>query len=224
VRVLGTLRGDGQIVGDVGNVGVVAPGDSLGTLHVDGDYTQPASGVTQIEIGGTTPGSQFDMLDITGAATLHGTLDVSLVDGFSPTVGNLFEVVHADGGIFGGFDTVSLPAIPNGMGWAIIYTSFNMFLNVQSALLLGDYNQNGIVDAADYTVWRDKLGSGTSLPNDDTAGVGIDDYTRWKMHFGEMGGSGAGDSVKATVPEPTAPVLIIIGMLSFCSRRRATIS
>jgi T5SS/PEP-CTERM-associated repeat protein len=224
VRVLGTLRGDGQIIGDVGNVGVVAPGDSLGTLHVDGDYTQPSSGTTQIEIGGTTPGSQFDMLDITGAATLHGTLDVSLVDGFSPTVGNLFEVVHADGGIFGGFDTVSLPTIPNGMGWAIIYTSFNMFLNVQSAPLYGDYNQDGIVDAADYTVWRDELGSGTSLPNDDTAGVGIDDYTRWKMHFGETGGSGAGASVKATVPEPATPVLFIIGMLSFCSRRRATVS
>ena len=86
-------------------------------------------------------------------------------------IGNVFEVVHASGGIFGGFDTLSLPAIANGRGWAIVYTSFSVFLNVQSAPLLGDYNQNGVVDAADYTVWRDTLGSTTDLrANGDNTG------------------------------------------------------
>jgi hypothetical protein len=44
--------------------------------------------------------------------------------------------------------------------------------------LPGDYNLDNVVDAADYVVWRKNLGSGTSLPNDDTDGVGQDDYTR----------------------------------------------
>ena len=45
----------------------------------------------------------------------------------------------------------------------------------------GDYNADGKVDAADYVVWRKKLGSGTSLGNgDDTPGVGYDDYARWR--------------------------------------------
>ena len=44
----------------------------------------------------------------------------------------------------------------------------------------GDYNSNGIVDAADYVVWRDNIGNGFSLPNDDSPGVGHDDYTRWR--------------------------------------------
>lgn len=72
--------------------------------------------------------------------------------------------------------------------------------------LPGDYNGNGAVDAADYTVWRDRLGTGTSLPNDDRPGVGQDDYTRWRTHFGQTLGSGSGAAVTATVPEPTTVV------------------
>ena len=85
--------------------------------------------------------------------------------------------------------------------------------------LPGDYNQDGAVNAADYTVWRDNLGSATSLPNDDTAGVGPDDYTRWKTHFGESIGSGNGSaatgsaSALATVPEPAAALLLALGLL-----------
>ena len=50
---------------------------------------------------------------------------------------------------------------------------------------------NGTVDMADCTVRRDTLGSGTSLPNDETPGVGIDDCARWKAHFGESNGEGS---------------------------------
>ena len=59
--------------------------------------------------------------------------------------------------------------------------------------LPGDYNEDGAVDAADYTVWRDRLGDMSSLPNDDTAGVDVDDYERWKLNFGELSG---GDAAK----------------------------
>src|SRR5262249_16950560 len=50
--------------------------------------------------------------------------------------------------------------------------------------LLGDYNGNGVVDAADYVLWREKSGSTQSLPNDDSPGVGNDDFVRWKSRFG----------------------------------------
>jgi len=85
---------------------------------------------------------------------------------------------------------------------------------------LGDYSQNGIVDAADYTLWRDNLGSGTALPNDDTAGVGPDDYTRWKTNFGLTAGSGSGTSANAAVPEPATLVLLTIAAAGWCLRRR----
>jgi T5SS/PEP-CTERM-associated repeat protein len=206
VRVLGTLKGDGQIIGDVSNVGVVAPGTSPGALHVTGDFAQGASGKLQIELAGTTAGSQYDQLLLSGAATLDGTLEVSLIEGFSPTVGNLFEVVHANGGIIGGFDTVSLPAIPNGMGWALIYTGVSVFLNVQSATLSGDFNSDGKVDAADYVVWRK---TGISGPQG---------YNDWRAHFGQTPGSGAAARITA-VPEPATLVLLMFAAAGSCLRR-----
>ena len=66
----------------------------------------------------------------------------------------------------------------------------------------GDYNSNGIVDAADYTIWRDTFGQvGVALPADgDGDGVITDgDYTVWKQHFGDMVGTGR---TPISVPEP----------------------
>jgi hypothetical protein len=72
--------------------------------------------------------------------------------------------------------------------------------------LWGDYNQNGAVDAADYSLWRQSLASGTSLPNDDTPGVGADDFTRWRTHFGQtVSASLAG----INVPEPSCLGLLV---------------
>jgi hypothetical protein len=88
--------------------------------------------------------------------------------------------------------------------------------------LWGDYNQNGVVDAGDYAVWRKNLGSGTSLPNDDTTGVGPDDYTRWRAHFGQTGsGSGAGALSGGSVPEASSLLLAMIAIVAggLCRRR-----
>lgn len=75
-----------------------------------------------------------------------------------------------------------------------------------SAGLLGDYNNNNQVDAADYTVWRDHLGSTTALPNDSTPGsVTIEDFAVWKTNFGMSAGSGG--LAGATVPEPAGMAL-----------------
>jgi uncharacterized protein YkwD len=92
--------------------------------------------------------------------------------------------------------------------------------------LTGDYNGNGIVDAADYTVWRDTLGSTSDLrANGDNTGASagkIDqaDYTIWKSNFGAHFGSGA--DAEATVPEPTSALLMAMGLLlPFSLKRRS---
>jgi hypothetical protein len=88
----------------------------------------------------------------------------------------------------------------------------------------GDYNLNGSVDADDYTVWRDSLGSPTSLPGDDTPGVGPDDYDRWKTQFGQTDGTGSGAVSKIAVPEPSSllPLPLILAVASW-SRRQESI-
>jgi hypothetical protein len=76
--------------------------------------------------------------------------------------------------------------------------------------LVGDYNGDGKVDAADYTVWRDTFGSTTDLrANGDNTGASsgvIDqaDYLAWVQNFGAS--QGAGSAV--TVPEPTSIMLL----------------
>jgi hypothetical protein len=76
----GTLSGRGR-VGLAGatftNNGTVSPGASTGTLTITGDFTQTASGILDIEIGG----SNSDLLDISGTANLGGTLQLSRVTG-----------------------------------------------------------------------------------------------------------------------------------------------
>lgn len=92
--------------------------------------------------------------------------------------------------------------------------------------ILGDYNKDGIVDAADYTVWRNTLGSITELAADGDASGTVDegDYDMWKANFGNtLGGSGwgaNGDEGLASVPEPAALTLWTLGGLIGLTRRR----
>jgi hypothetical protein len=91
----------------------------------------------------------------------------------------------------------------------------------------GDYNSNGKVDAADYVVWREHLGTSFQLPNEvagTTPGtVTTEDYNAWRGGFGSTleTGSGAG-LVAGVVPEPGTFVYLVIAALagtSFMARR-----
>ena len=88
---------------------------------------------------------------------------------------------------------------------------------VTFAGVAGDYNQDGTVNAADYTVWRDHLGQAITLPNEDpstTPGqVTSQDYTVWKSHFGQSAGAGA--SATAAVPEPASAIVVAVGALAW---------
>lgn len=133
----------------------------------------------------------------------------------------MFDILTATGGVVGTFDTTAgqLPALAGGLAWQINYGAHDVVLAVIASILAGDYNGDGTVNAADYTVWRDRLGQSVTLPNDTTPGtVTQADYDVWKNNFGAHAGAGAG----AAVPEPTTLVLVITGMLVMLPRRRRT--
>ncbi len=99
----GILQGSGTIAGDVSNTGgVLAPGDSVGTLHLLDDYAQGSGGTIGVDLSS----AGFDVLDVGGVATLGGTVAVSLLNGFAPMVGDTFQFLQA-GSIALTFDGVS---------------------------------------------------------------------------------------------------------------------
>jgi hypothetical protein len=75
--------------------------------------------------------------------------------------------------------------------------------------LPGDFNHDHIVDAADFTVWRDSLGQTGNLAADANEDNVVDnkDYDLWVSNFGRSETSGSGSV--ASVPEPTGIVLAV---------------
>lgn len=109
-----TYKGSGTLTGNLfNNGGTVAPGNSPGTMNITGNYTQGSGGTLLMEIGGLTQGvtsNGYDWLNVSGTATLGGTLQISHFGGFAPVVGNTFNLVNAAGGVSGTFGTVSQPS------------------------------------------------------------------------------------------------------------------
>ena len=108
-------------------------------------------------------------------------------------------------------------------------TSFTLVTPVPE-VLPGDFNGDEVVDAADYTVWRDNLDTTFNLSGNgdeigDSAGI-VDsaDYSLWKTHFGETPDMGSGSAsagvFTAVVPEPAAGTLLIAAALLSTRRRK----
>jgi hypothetical protein len=92
-----------------------------------------------------------------------------------------------------------------------------------------DYNRNGIVDAADYTVWRDAFGSTANLAADGNANGMIDDgdYGVWESQFGMTVpgfGAGSGAFAGAAVPEPATWLPLLVGTLIAAKAARSLAS
>ncbi|MGQ0628352.1 MAG: FG-GAP-like repeat-containing protein, partial [Phycisphaerales bacterium] len=113
------LNGNGTVTGPVINFGVLEPGNSPGTLTINGSFTQvgeildlgPASGLLRMQVESVTPG-QFDRLIVTGQTQLGGGLIVeSPLGGFPapPPEGLSLPLIDALGGI-GISDTTGMPA------------------------------------------------------------------------------------------------------------------
>jgi T5SS/PEP-CTERM-associated repeat protein len=220
--ILGAFTGAGGSSGggDIFFEGDLRPGNSPATVNFGNNIAFGSAATIEIELGGTTPGSQYDQILVAGQLALDGTLAVTPINGFSPAAGNSFNILDW-GGLSGTFSSLILPTLA-GLAWDTSQLYTDGVLTLVTANLPGDYNQDGRVNAADYTVWRNNLGSLASLPNDDTAGVGPDDYARWKNHFGEIAGSAAGASGNSAVPEPETLVLAILATFGVSLRRRRT--
>ncbi|TWT36884.1 Phage Tail Collar Domain protein [Posidoniimonas corsicana] len=96
-----------------------------------------------------------------------------------------------------------------------VLTEANIPSHSHTVPVAGDYNDDGQVDAADYTVWRDHLGAPAgSLPNDPHAGpIGAEQYAAWRDNYGQPSTPAA-----AAAPEPGA--LTLAALLAVAPLRR----
>jgi hypothetical protein len=234
VYFFGNVSGSGSYTG-IGTavfLAAVSPGSSPASVSFGGNVDLTSTATLNMELGGITVGSQYDQLHVDGDLSLGGALSVSLINNFNPAAGSSFDILDwspLPGSLSGTFSLIQLPALAGGLVWNTSQLYVSGTLSVGG--VLGDYNGNGIVDAADYTVWRDSLGrAGTGLAanGDDTGGSAgvIDqaDYNIWKTNFGNHSGPGAGSASSATVPEPTALLLAITAciLLGTARGRRRT--
>jgi hypothetical protein len=92
VSGIGTLNVSG-IAGGLLNHGTVAPGLSPGIISITGAYNQASDGTLEIEIGGTTVGTLYDRLAVSGASALDGFLQVNLINSYVPTPADAFTIL-----------------------------------------------------------------------------------------------------------------------------------
>ncbi|MEK6259848.1 MAG: Ig-like domain-containing protein [Planctomycetota bacterium] len=86
----------GTLTTNVENRGLLRPGNTLGTLGIVGNLTQTTTGTLFVQLGGTTPGTQYDRVAVTGSVAVAGTLNVSFVSGFVPALGSTFLLIDND--------------------------------------------------------------------------------------------------------------------------------
>ena len=138
----GSISGTGSILGgytgslSTNPAGAIAPGTraAAGAIALSGtgsgSYTA-GTGSFDVKVGGTRAG-QFDTLTATGTANLMGgTLNVTVIGGFTPAAGNTFTILTAKT-VSGTFTTTNFPSLPTGLGWQVNYNTTTVVLSIVS--------------------------------------------------------------------------------------------
>lgn len=129
-----TLSGSGTVQVGSGHFfgidGTLAPGHSAGLIDVTGDLSLSSLSTSNFELGGLTRGTGYDALNVDGALTFGGTLNVTFINGFTPTAGNSFDLFNYATAT-GTFDTLNLATLSSGLAWdtSALYTTGTLSIN-----------------------------------------------------------------------------------------------
>jgi hypothetical protein len=204
---LGKIEGTGVIAVDVTTAGKTSPGLPTGALSIAGNFTQQATGLLQIELGGTDFAA-YDHLDVFGTASLAGTLDVDLIGGFMPNPGDQFTVLTFNSRV-GDFSAYTGMNLGGGLMLMPVFSPTSLTLIATSSSMAGDANMDGVVNIFDINLVSANWG--TAGPMGDVNGdlmVDIFDINLISANWTPAGGGSA-----AAVPEPSC--LVLAGMALF---------
>ena len=189
-----------------------SPGQTSGL-----DFEQSGTGTWDLELGGTGI-NDYDRMTLTGIASLAGTLDVSLIGGFTPTLGDSFSILLA-GSVIGTFDSV-LGSPGAGLAYDVAYNANSVLLSVINAGLAGDLNNDGFVGVDDLNIvlvnWNQTVppGDAAADPSGDNY-VGVDDLNIVLVNWN----NGTPPVDNTSIPEPASALLLGLGGLALIRRR-----
>jgi hypothetical protein len=194
------------------NSGTLAP--NSGTLSFTDTLTLNSLGTLAFQLRGSTASTDYGKLYKPGNLTLAGALQIMLGPGFMPALGNSFDLIDwggpGGGSLSGAFDFVRLPPLASGLKWdtSQLYTDGSLSIGVG---IPGDFDENGVVEAADYVIWHKYLNTIYSQS----------DYGIWRSHFGQSA-PGAGSISATSIPEPSTITLLVLTVCSTAPRRRVS--
>jgi hypothetical protein len=198
----GTFRviGDDAVIDVNGNATVNAGGGAQGTLAY------------RLESG-----DLLSRIDVSGTATFNVGAILAFDTSLATPTQTSYELLTAtdvidNGLVFNGPAGWSFDIIAGGNGEIL------RAVQTGPVSVPGDYNGNGVVDAADYVLWR----NGGPLQNEvnNPGTVSQEDYTEWRARFGNTSGSGSGLNA-AQVPEPAVATMLLLGLVVALVRRAA---
>ncbi|TXI80639.1 MAG: filamentous hemagglutinin N-terminal domain-containing protein [Flavobacteriales bacterium] len=124
----GTFGGAGTVSGNLSfGTAILNTGHSPGALNITGNLTLGPSSITNIEVGGAMPGSGFDLINVSGSATLDGTLNVLAYGGYTPGAGSNFSFMNFASSS-GAFASSNMPG-----GWSMTINSLATYLDLLAA-------------------------------------------------------------------------------------------
>ena len=104
VGAAGTLGGNGTITGLVANNGIIAPGNSIGTLTINGNFVQNAGSIYQVQVN---PAGQSDRINTSGTATLNGGMVQVQAQSGNYARNTTYTILNATGGVSGAYSSVT---------------------------------------------------------------------------------------------------------------------
>ena len=125
------------------------------------------------------------------------------IEFFSPIWGTIHDTSYP--ALLGGALSYDVQSATHDTNSPTNFANVTGFIPPPPLPLVGDYNGNNVVDMADYTIWRDTLGSTTDQRADANDDDMVDqlDYEAWRAAFGTAGGAAV------AVPEPVGPLLAL---------------
>jgi hypothetical protein len=167
--------------------------------------------VLTLEMGLTNAIGDAATLSLAGGGT-PGVADTGYVNlgvGINETIGNL---------ILGGVTQVAGTYGATGSGATNINDEYfaGMGMITVAPSIPGDFNHSGTVDGNDLTVWRGSFGSGNGADADGDGDSDGADFLVWQRNLGQHNAL----AVTATVPEPTAVMLLSVAGLAIGMRLR----